>query len=393
MTDTPRTPGRSTRRTIPAVALTLLVVLIGATVWRTTRVADEGASRAGSADGEASVEAVAAFVADAVVPVTVDTVRRDTLLLEVSATGQITAARGAKLVAAVGGRIHLVPVQESDFVGAGRALVALDRRAYALAVESAEAELEEARARYREMTLFDERIEDAAVREERARAARARSGVDRAEIALRKARLDLSDTTVPAPFAGRIADVKVTPGEYVTQGHELMTVLVLNPIRVEVAVPESEIRHLREGAGATVRLPALPGIDHRGRIASINPVVDPESRTGRVTVELSNPDGGILPGMYARVELEGLALEDRIVIPREAIVERDERWLVFVFEPLDEGAETGLAKWVYVTPGAANSEVVEIVESDETEVPAAGSLVITGGHYTLVHDAPVRIER
>lgn len=393
MTNTRKNPGRSTkRRVVPAVALLLLAVLVGATVWRTTR-GDEGedASPAASVDGETPVEAAGAFSADAAVPVTVDTVQRGTLRLEVSATGQTEAARRAKVVSRVAGRIVRLPVDESARVAAGRLLVALDPREYALAVETAEAELEEAKARYREMTLFDERLEDAVVREERARAARARSGLDRAEIALRKARLDLSNSAVSAPFSGRVADVNVTPGEYVTQGHELMTVVALNPIRVEVAVPESEIRHLREGAGATVRLPAFPGVDHRGRIASINPVVDPESRTGRVTVELSNPDGEILPGMYARVVLEGRALEDRVMVPREAIVERDDRFLVFVFQPVEEGAETGLAKWVYVTPGLGNSEMVEVVESDETGVPEAGSLVITGGHYTLVHDAPVRI--
>lgn len=383
---------RSTRhRWLPVAVVSLLVVLVGATVWRTATGDEEEAGAPTSEEGEILAEAAVAFSAEAAVPVTVDTVQRGTLRLEVSATGQTEAARRAKVVSRVAGRIVRLPVDESATVAAGRLLVALDPREYALAVETAEAELEEARARYREMTLFDERLEDIAVREERARAARARSGLDRAEIALRKARLDLSNSAVSAPFAGRVADVNVTTGEYVTQGHELMTVVALNPIRVEVAVPESEIRHLREGAGATVRLPAFPGVDHRGRIASINPVVDPESRTGRVTVELSNPDGEILPGMYARVVLEGRALEDRVMVPREAIVERDDRFLVFVFESVEEGAETGLAKWVYVTPGLGNARMVEVVESDETGVPEAGSLVITGGHYTLVHDAPVRI--
>lgn len=373
--------------------VTLLVVLVGATIWRTATGEEDAAPGDAAETGEVPPEAAGAFSPDAAVPVTVDTVRHGTLRLEVSATGQTEASRRATVVARVAGRIASLPVEESAFVGTGSRLAALDPSEYALAVETAEAELEEAKARYREMTLFDERIEDAEVREERARAARAKSGLDRAEIALRRARLDLSNTTAPAPFAGRVADVWVTTGEYVTQGQELMTVVDLNPIRVEVAVSESEVRHLREGAGATVRLPAFPGVDHRGRIASINPVVDPESRTGRVTVELSNPDGEILPGMYARVVFEGRALADRVMVPREAIVERDDRFLVFVFEPVEEAAESGLAKWVYVTPGLGNSEFVEVVETDETGVPEPGSLVVTGGHYTLVHDAPVRIER
>lgn len=377
---------------VPLLGTALLLAVIGATAWRATREYEGHRESTTPAEGgEVPAEVAGAFSSEAAVSVTIDTIRLGTLVLEVSATGQAEASRRAKVVARVAGRIVSLPVEESAFVGVGRTLAALDPREYVLAVETAEADLQEARARYREMTLFDERIADPEVRQERDRAARARSGLDRAEIALEKARLELANTTVRAPFAGRVADVRVTRGEYVTRGQELMTVVDPNPIRVEVRVPEGEIRHLREGAGAAVRLPAIPGFEHRGRIASINPVVDPESRTGRVTVELANPEGEILPGMYARVNLEGRALEDRVMVPREAIVERDDRTLVFVFEPLEAGAGTGRAKWVYVTPGAANSELVALVESEETGVPAPGSLVVTGGHYTLVHDAPVRI--
>ncbi|MDX1660877.1 MAG: efflux RND transporter periplasmic adaptor subunit [Gemmatimonadota bacterium] len=382
-------PDRVTSRRLASVALGLLALLVAGTVARTTRPEAETGPR--GATNDLSVAAVDTFSLDVAVPVSIDTIRRGPLILEVSATGQIAAARRVKIVSRRAGRIASVPFGESAHVSAGRVLAALDPREYALALRAAEADLEEARARYRELTLFDERIEDAQVRAERLRAARARSGLNRAEIALDRARLDLAHTIAPAPFAGRVADVRVTTGEYVTQGQELMTIVDLNPIRVEVAVPESEIRHLSEGAGAAVRLPALPGGDWSGRILSINPVVDPESRTGRVTVELGNPGGEILPGMYARVALESRSFEDRLLVPREAIVERDDRPMVFLFQSVPEGAESGLAKWVYVTPGLENGKVVEIIENEETDLLEAGSLVIVGGHYTLVHDAPVRL--
>lgn len=168
--------------------------------------------------------------------------------------------------------------------------------------------------------------------------------------------------------------------------------VALNPIHVEVRVPESELRWLAEGSGATVHLPAFPELEFKGTVASINPVVDPESRTGRVSVVIANSDGTILPGMFARVVLEGRGLADRVTVPRDALIERDDRTLVFVFEPIEDRPEVeGLTKWVYVTPGAGNAERVEILENDETDVPEPGSLVVTDGNYTLVHDARVRI--
>ncbi|MGH7558048.1 MAG: efflux RND transporter periplasmic adaptor subunit, partial [Gemmatimonadota bacterium] len=216
--------------------------------------------------------------------------------------------------------------------------------------------------------------------------------LDRAEIALSRAQLDLASTGLTAPFAGRVANVLVDEGEYVGAGEEILSVMDVDPILVEVQVVEGELRWLEEGAGADVRMAAFPDSVFHGRIRSINPVVDPETRTARVTVVLANPDGRILPGMFARVSLEGRAFEDRIMVPEEAIVERDDRTLVFVFEPIPDGpSDEGLAKWVYVTTGLSNDRYVELVESEETELPEPGTLIITGGNYTLIHDARVRI--
>lgn len=328
---------------------------------------------------------------DLSVPIQVDTVRQGTLVLEVSATGQVAASREAAIAARVAGRVAAVPHREGARVAAGAPLLRLDPAEYVLAVRQAEAELEEARARFREMTLFDDRIEDEAVRRERAEAARARSGLARAEVALERARHDLAQTTVAAPFPGFVADVAASPGEFVSAGEEVLTLVALHPIQVEVQVPESELRWLAAGGGARVLLPALPDEEFAGRISAINPVVDPQSRTGRVTVSVSNPEGTIRPGMYARVTLAGRSFADRVTVPRDALVERDGRTLVFLFQPLPDAPREGVAKWVYVTPGLGNAREVELVATDDTPLPEPGSAVIVGGNYTLVHDARVQV--
>jgi multidrug efflux pump subunit AcrA (membrane-fusion protein) len=96
--------------------------------------------------------------------------------------------------------------------------------------------------------------------------------------------------------------------------------------------------------------------------------------------------------MFARVSLEGRSFEDRVVVPEEAIVERDDRTLVFVFEPIADGPPgDGVARWAYVTTGLSNDRYVELVEGEGMDPPRPGTLVITGGNYTLLHDARVRI--
>jgi membrane fusion protein (multidrug efflux system) len=326
------------------------------------------------------------------VPVGVDTVRLGTLVSTVKATGQTEAARRATIAARVTGRVATLAVEESATVGTGTVIVRLDAAEHALAVRQMEAELAEAQARYREMTLFDEDIVDADVRAQRARAVRARSGLARAEIQVERARLDLASTTLTAPFAGLVANVRVTAGETARAGEELMTVVDLDPIKVEVQVVERELQWLKEGNRAEIKLPAFPDTVFQGQIASINPVVDPETRTARVTVMMRNPAERILPGMFARVLLEGRAFENRILVPAAALVERDGRTLVFLLEPFAEGAPgDGIARWLYVTTGLSNEEFFEILPGEGTEVPEPGQLVITGGNYTLIHDARVRV--
>jgi multidrug efflux pump subunit AcrA (membrane-fusion protein) len=129
-----------------------------------------------------------------------------------------------------------------------------------------------------------------------------------------------------------------------------------------------------------------------GAIETINPVVEPASRTGRVTVVLRTTDLRIKPGMYAEVSLDAEALPDRIVVPRAALLERgtgELRPMLFVYE---ESNGVGLAKWRYVNPGRENETQVEILlEGPEQGIVEAGEIVLVDGHHYLAHDTPVRL--
>jgi len=234
------------------------------------------------------------------------------------------------------------------------------------------------------MTFGDEEITDPVARQERDHLARARSGLAQAEVALREAEINLDRTSVRAPFPGRIANLRVVEGQFASPGSELLTVVDLDPIKVEVQVLEAEIGYLTAGRRATVRFAAFPAESFSGRISTINPVVDPDSRTARVTVLLSNPQGRIKPGMYARVSLEANYFPDRILVPRSAILEKDRRTMLFVYED-------GRAKWRYVTTGLENDTQVEIVPDEETSMVEPGEVVLVDNHFYIIHDAPVTL--
>ncbi len=345
---------------------------------------DDGSEETAEGDPP-DVSAASTFATDIAIPVAGAEVVRDTLVLRVTASGEAAAWRRATMNAQVQGRIMELLVRENQRVVEDALLLAVDDTEYQLNVETAEAGLRQAQAQFRELTLFDERtIDDPEVRAERERTARAKSGLDQAEVALRKARLELARTRVRAPFPGRVASIEVVEGQRVSPGDSLMTVVDLDPIKVEARVLESEVGYLAPGRRAAVRFAAFPDETFEGRIETINPVVDQQTRMSKVTLTVPNPDGRILPGMYARVALDAQRIPDRILVPRSAILERDRRTMLFVYED-------GFAKWRYVTTGLENENLVEIVPNPETETVAPGEVVLTDGHYTLIHDARVRL--
>jgi RND family efflux transporter MFP subunit len=176
----------------------------------------------------------------------------------------------------------------------------------------------------------------------------------------------------------------------VNAGEELLQVLEINPIKVEVQVLESEVGYLAAGGTARMTFAAFPGESFTGRIETINPLVDNVTRQAKVTVSMPNPNGRILPGMYANVVLDARHIPNSIMVPRSAILERDvdRRRMLFVFD--GEGQE-GLAEWRYVTVGLGNSQYVQILESEETDMVRPGEIVLTEGHMMLTHGARVQL--
>jgi RND family efflux transporter MFP subunit len=374
------------RRTLAVAAAALVLVLLATGIY--ARIASDDEAEAPDRAAVGGVSAEQGFSTGLAIPVEGSEAVRDTLVIAVSAAGQAEAARRTMLHPQVEGQVLRIAVRENAAVTRGQPLLQIDPADYRLAVTEAEAELRQAQARFEEMTLFDDRIADEETRRQRRRIARSRSGLESAEVALERARQQLARTVVRAPFAGRVANLRVVEGQYVRQADELLSVVAIDPIRLEVQVLEGEVGFLTPGGAARVAFAAFPDRPVTGRITAINPLVERGTRTATVIVDVPNPEGRILPGMYARVALDARRFPDRVLVPRAAVLERDRRTMLFVYEG-DERA--GRAKWRYVTTGLANDRYVEIVEDADTESVRPGEIVLTGGHYTLVHDAQVRV--
>ena len=381
---------------LPVRALAITVTVIGLVVAgslfaaKTRNEAKADSTAAAAAASNAPTPEMAnedLFGGKGPLPVHGALVVRDTLVISVNASGQAAAWQQIPLMTEVAGRVASVPVRESDGIGAGGIVLALDTTEFAFALAEANAAMQRATATYKAEIITDYRITDPALRASRDSAARMKSGIIEAEIRLQRAKMDYERVKVRAPFSGRVADVKVVPGQRIAAGTEIMKLIDLDPIKVEVQVLESQVSLLGRGRKAVVTFAAYPEEEFQGQIESVNPMVDQSTRMARVTVSIPNARGRILPGMYARVKLAAIRLPNRILVPRTAVLQRG-RNLVMVYRP--EG-DAGVTEWRYVTLGEGNDEVVEIIENPDTKMVEPGEIVLTNGHYTIQHDAPVRL--
>ena len=328
----------------------------------------------------------AAEVAAATSPVDVAVVRAVDFPLRTEATGHLQPWRRAEISAEGQGIVRERRVEVGDYVETGAVLLVLDDREARIELEDARAELLKARADFAVRLRTDDpaaandslRIGETILSRRDVQAANV--GLPQAEQRVARAELTLSRMQLTAPFSGRVADINFEAGQQIAAGQHVLTLLDDGQMKAEVDVLESDLVHLRRGATAIVRVPALADQHIQGRIFAINPSVSRETGTGKVTVAIPNSDRRLLTGLFAYIALETERLPGRLVLPTDAVLLRQGRDLVFRIE-------NNRAQWVYVQVGRRSGDHVEIREG-----LAAGDTVAIAGHFALAHDARIHIE-
>jgi RND family efflux transporter MFP subunit len=161
--------------------------------------------------------------------------------------------------------------------------------------------------------------------------AMARSNVGAAEANL--ARLDQvqSYREVKAPFEGVITQRNVDVGALVNAGSTLLfRIAQISSLRTYVNVPQASASEVHTGQAARLSVSNRPGRQFTGTVARTASALDPASRTLLVEVHVPNPDGALLPGMYARVEFSGSRAGEALRIPSDALIVRGEGTVVAV---------------------------------------------------------------
>jgi Cu(I)/Ag(I) efflux system membrane fusion protein len=134
---------------------------------------------------------------------------------------------------------------------------------------------------------------------------------------------------IPSPVSGTVLQKSVFVGQYVQEGAELYLLADLSQVWLQAQVYEADLASLRVGQPASATVNAYPGRSFAGRIAFIEPVLDPQTRTARARIVLANPRGELKPGMFADARLQ-IPLGRRLSIPRTALIDTGARKVVYV---------------------------------------------------------------
>lgn len=178
--------------------------------------------------------------------------------------------------------------------------------------------------------------------------------------------------TLRSPVGGYVLEKNVLAGQKIMAGEALYKVADLSTLWVEGEVFEQDLSTVRVGGSVQTDFAALPGEHRTGRISYIYPTLNPDTRTVRVRVVLSNPNLTLKPGMYATIRIAGRERANVLTVPRSAVLSTGERSIVFVREANGQLAPREVALG---TTSDDRIEVLRGLSAGETVVASATFLV------------------
>ncbi|MCP4292525.1 MAG: efflux RND transporter periplasmic adaptor subunit [bacterium] len=356
------------------------------------------------------------------IKVNISKVAQSNLVLPVFADGAIRTPKSLVIKTKVGGELLSVLVRDGDKVRKGQVLARIDSREYEIALEE---------SRYRHLQALSQMAAEAdtftinhAAREEfqvgrddleklysrgtlsreeyqtrllelemdslhkgafREAVFQQRTGLAEARMAEERAKLNLEYTDIRAPFSGVVQGLTMVAGEIVTTGTSVCTIFNNEKLEAVINVLEADLGNLSEGRPALLSIPAT-GETLEAKIDVISPTLDVATRTCEVIVRFDNPDGKYRPGMFVRTRVAGWVYPNVLMVPKDAVLTRDNRTLVFK-------KDGDRAKWLYVDTGRQNDDWIEILAVHSGGSLAPGDEVVVSNHLTLAHEAKIKVRK
>ncbi|SFD23264.1 efflux RND transporter periplasmic adaptor subunit [Devosia psychrophila] len=309
----------------------------------------------------------------------------------VKVTGTLHPVQEAAIAAQVGGLAETVTVRPGDYVEAGQLLVEVGTTDLQLQLDQQRSTMGSSVVQLRAAQTTLERTKLLADKGLAAKTALdgAQADVDglTATIATQQSQVALAEANllrarVLAPFAGTVASRSIEPGQIVSPGTTMLSIVDLSTVRVEVVAALKDSARIVAGQSVRLAVQGMTGQDFIGTVDRVSPVAETGTRSIKVYLNLDNTDGNLRGGMFVTGEIVVQQNEGILAVPTEAIVRRDEATFVMAIVDgvLNEHPiETG-STWLAANLVEARSGI------------SAGDTIVATDLSGLTHGAPVIIE-
>jgi len=308
------------------------------------------------------------------IPVEIGKPTRGDIVAVYSGTAPIEAFAEADVIAKVAGEVREILVEEGDDVEQGQVLARLDGDRLRLELDQSQANLRKLQRDFeRNVDLKEKGLISTGDFD------KIRYDLEALQASYNLAKLELDYTQIRAPISGVISDRFVRLGETVSANEIAFRVTSFDPLVAYLHVPEREYRNIAEDQIVGIDIDALQGQRIIASVTRVSPVVDPQTGTFKITIEINDEERRIKPGMFGRISIVYDQHVNVLQVPRSAILEDSGETNVFVIED-------GKAIRRKVETGYSNGGMIEIAEG-----LADNDKVVTVGQSGLKDDAVVTI--
>ena len=301
-----------------------------------------------------------------------------------TAVGTLEAVQGVMVTAEVSGKVSRIAFSPGANVKSGQLLVQQDITEEQARLKAADSRLRLARKNLERARLLNREqvITDSILDENQAAYEQAKAEFETLQAIIAK-------KTISAPFAGRLGIRRVDLGEVLESGQKIVSLQSMDPVFVNFSLPQQQLTQLETGLRVRAQATVEDKQPFYGRITTINPDVNPDTRNVQVQATLENDGERLRPGMFVRLQVLLPEKQPVLTIPATAVLHAPYGDSVFVVAPptnaSDQTSHTLQQRFVQL--GEKRGDFVAVVDG-----LAAGQMVVSTGVFKLRNGMPVAVD-
>lgn len=304
---------------------------------------------------------------------------------KLTAVATVRATKGVNVTTELAGMIRTICFTPGSYVKKGELLVQLN-----IDPDTAQLEALKANTKLAKITYKRDKAQYAVHAVSKQTLDTDEQNLQSLQAQVREQIANIAKKTIRAPFDGKLGISVVNPGKYLNPGDMIVTLQTFDPIYVDFALPQQELAKIKTGIAVVVTNDAYPNQIFKGKITTINPIVDIDTRNVQVEATIGNPEHTLTPGMFSYITIPTGAPAHYLTLPQTAITFNPYGNLLYIVEDKGKDEKTGKPLLTvlqsFVVTGDTRGDQIQVLKGLEE-----GKTVVTSGQLKLKNGSRIAI--